>query len=176
MEVKSYEAGYTQARAILWPSVVGEKTRLIPGHLYRGALHLGTFETAFSGLIKGKLESGGFTDVVVYSAKASLPAAFGTLVERVQSTQDAQCMRSSRLRRLAAGPSTVDTSALARASARPRTLGQERSTPEGAGRRDSRTLMTLTSRTIRMMTQAGHAITHRFRRTEMKALVAMRAN
>ena len=85
-------------------------------------------------------------------------------------------MRLSRMRHLAAEPSTVDTSARARASARPRTPGQEKSTPEKAVRRDSRTLMTLTSRMVRMMTQAGHAITPRIHRTERKAQAAMRAS
>lgn len=91
MEVKEYESGYTRAVAIMETGgVVGEARQLLRGHLYRAALHLSLFELPLAGLIKGKLESGGFSDVVVYSDESSVPAAFGDLVHAPDATHWAE--------------------------------------------------------------------------------------
>ena len=72
--------------------------------------------------------------------------------------------------------STEDTSAPAHVSARPRTLGPKMSTPTHAGRISPHRSMTPTSRTKRMMTQAGRTITPRNCRTKLTEQAAMRAS
>ena len=91
MEVKEYESGYAKALAIMTGgAVVGEARQLLRGHLYRGAIALSLFELPLAGLIKGKLQSGGFDDVAVYDDEKALPAAFGDLRDVPDATHWAE--------------------------------------------------------------------------------------
>lgn len=47
------------------------------GHLYRAALRLSVFESAFSGALPGQLEALGFSDVQVWDDLGTLPNIFG---------------------------------------------------------------------------------------------------
>ena len=76
MEVKEYDAHVTQARLLLGTVVGASSQPLHVGHTYRAALEV---PSLFAGLVKGKLEKGGFKDVVVYDDAGQLPSVFGDL-------------------------------------------------------------------------------------------------